>query len=74
MTATVVVFSKFSADTGSLKVVVLSLLLLALSLAALCSVQGLSSLTRDRTCAPALGAWGPNHWATGPFPSLQGEL
>lgn len=23
----------------------------------------LSSLARDRTGAPALGAWSPNHWA-----------
>ena len=28
----------------------------------------LSSLTRDRTQAPAVEAWGPNHWTTREFP------
>ena len=32
------------------------------------SLWGLSSLTRDRTCAPTLGAWSPNHWATREVP------
>ena len=33
------------------------------------SLWGLSSLTRDRTCAPTLGVWSPNHWATREVPS-----
>lgn len=44
-----------------------------LFLAALCSMQGLSSLTRDQTCAPASGAWSPHHCTSSPFPSLKGK-
>ena len=44
-----------------------------LFLAALCSMRGLSSMTRDQTCAPASGAWSPHHCTTSPFPSLKGK-
>ena len=33
-------------------------------LAALCSIEGLRSPTRDETCAPVLGVQSLNHWAT----------
>ena len=37
-------------------------------LASLSSVQGLNSLTRHRTPAPAVEVWGPNHWTSKDFP------
>ena len=44
-----------------------------LFLAALCSMRGLISMTRDQTCAPASRAWGPHHCTTSRFPSLKGK-
>ena len=46
--------------------IILLLLLLALP----CSLQNLSSLTRDWTCAPAVEAWSPNHWTASECPHL----
>ena len=34
-----------------------------------CSLQGLSSLTRDWSCAPAAEAWSPNHWTARKVPN-----
>ena len=31
-------------------------------------MRDLSSLTRDRTCAPAVAAQSPNHWTAREFP------
>lgn len=44
-----------------------------LFLAALCSMQGLSSLTRDQTCAPASGAWSPHHCTSGEDSFFKGK-
>ena len=40
-------------------------------LATLCSLQDLSSLTRDRTWAMAVKAPSPNHWTTREFPPVK---
>ena len=40
-------------------------------LAILCSLQDLSSLTRDRTWAMAVKAPSPNHWTTREFPPVK---
>ena len=37
-------------------------------LAASCVLRDLSSLTRDRTWAPAVEAWSPNHWTAREVP------
>ena len=37
--------------------------------ATLCSLQDLSSPTRDSTRAVAVKAWNPNHWTTREFPT-----
>ena len=33
-----------------------------------CSMEDLSSPTRDQTRAPAVEAWSPNHWTAREFP------
>ena len=37
-------------------------------------LQDLSSLTKDRTQAPAVKAWSPNHWTTREFPGTPNFL
>ena len=44
--------------------VVFSLSLSLFFFAALCSIEGLSSPTRDQTCAPVLGVRSLNRWPT----------
>ena len=43
---------------------------ICLFLAVLCGIQYVSSLTKDRTHAPALGALSLNHWITKEVPHL----